>query len=74
MSCYKTFVPASKPASFPLGKYGTCATQIELYERLTDKNCDLSEIAAVIEPVIVAAQIEPTELYDVIANANVPLQ
>ena len=64
----KHFVPANRPARFPLGAQGKLATQIELYDKLSNKNCDLSDIAAVVEPVIVAAQIQPVELCDVIST------
>lgn len=62
----KSFVPAKRPARFPVGPDGRSVTQISLYDRLSDKNCDLSDIAAVVEPIIVAAQIQPVELCDVI--------
>lgn len=63
----KKFVPASRPTRFPLGSDGRTATQIELYDKLSDRNCDLRDIASVVEPIIVAAQIQPVELCDVIA-------
>jgi hypothetical protein len=64
----KMFVPAKTPMKFPLGPDGRAATQIELYDKLSDKNCDLRDIAAVVEPIIVAAQIQPVELCDVIST------
>lgn len=64
------FVPAQRPARFPLGKTGKPSTQIQFYERLTDKNCDLRDIAAIVEPVIVSAQLEPVELCDVITKVT----
>lgn len=64
----KKFVPAKHPARFPLGPEGKSVSQIELYEKLSDRNCDLKDIAAVVEPVIVAAQIQPMELCDVIST------
>lgn len=63
-----TFVPAKRPARFPLGITGRQSTQIQFYERLTDVNCNLKDIAVIVEPVIIAAQIEPVELSDVIEN------
>lgn len=63
----KTFVPARTPMRFPLAN-GENVSQIEFYDRLTDEGHDLSDIAAVIEPVIMAAQIEPVELSDVIST------
>ena len=70
----KTFVPTNKQSLFPLGgSTNRRVTQIELYEKLTDKNCDLRDIAAVVEPVIITAQMEPTDLYGVITNASIPL-
>ena len=62
----KMFAPAKHPMRFPLGAEGRAATQIELYDKLSDRNCDLSDIAAVVEPIIAAAQIQPVELCDVI--------
>ena len=64
----KKFVPAKAPMRFPLGPEGKAATQIELYDKLSDESCDLRDIAAVVEPVIVAAQIQPVELCDVIST------
>jgi hypothetical protein len=60
------FVPVKRPLVFPMGKDGHNVSQIEFYSKLTDVNCDLRDIAAVVEPVIQAAQIEPLELSDLI--------
>ncbi len=65
------FVPASKPMRFPLGREGRLVSQIEFYERLTDKRCDLRDIAAVTEPVMLVAQMQPIELCDIITNCPV---
>ena len=67
----KRFVPASRVHRYPLGKDAVLATQIEFYERLTDKKCDLRDVAAATEPVIVAAQIKPCELCSVVTNCAI---
>lgn len=66
----KAFVPASKPARYPVGPDGRSVSQVEFYERLTDGRCDLRDVAYVVEPVIMSAQMKPVELCDLLSNDN----
>lgn len=54
----KNFVPPRRPVRYPLGRGERfrMASQLELYERLTDKRFDLREVAAVTEPYILKAE------------------
>ena len=65
----KDFVPTKQPARFPIGPQGRSSSQIEFYERLTDKNLDLRDISVILEPIIVAAQMQPIELCDTLTKA-----
>ena len=60
------FVPARTPMRFPVGE--GYVSQIELYDKLTSVDHDLKDIAAVIEPVIITAQITPINLSDVLST------
>jgi hypothetical protein len=58
----KNFVLARRPVRYPLGRGSRfrMASQIELYERLTDTRFDLRDVAAVTEPYIIKAEASMT--------------
>jgi len=63
----KKFVPLRQPMRFPVDG-GKFVSQLEFYDLLTNRTRDLTCIAKIIEPLIVAAQLEPTELCHLIVN------
>jgi hypothetical protein len=65
------FKPVQRVMQFPLGSEGHLHSQIDFYDAITNPNCDLRDIAVVVEPLILAAQIEPTELCSIINNTDI---
>ena len=64
------FEPAHQSLMYPLGAEGRPSTQLDFYDALTRPDCDMTDIAAILDPIIASAQMEPIELCDLVENQN----